>query len=312
MTKILITGGEGYLGGFLARSLKASGYTVKIGARSSGIGKTMIDLSCLESLRRACDGANIVIHLAAMNQHQCEQDFEQAIIINTLGTHKLFAAAKAAGVTRFFYFSTAQVYDTISDLLIDETSQTLSRNSYALTHEMAERCLSLDVETNQTKVTVIRLTNAFGSPGEPSANCWTLFVNNICRDLVEKKRIVIRSSPYIQRDFVTLTDLYAALKLLMFHPKSAGEIFNICSGNSIQLLDMAKIVQERAHVMLGIDASIDADTKNYGSLYQHPGYSNRKIRDLGFTFKNQIETEIDLLLVSCFRWFHKSGRGGQI
>ena len=60
-----------------------------------------------------------------------------------------------------FYFSTAQVYDTISDRLIDETSQTLSKNSYALTHEMAERCLSLDIEEYQTKVTVIRLTNAF-------------------------------------------------------------------------------------------------------------------------------------------------------
>ena len=89
----------------------------------------------------------------------------------------------------------------------------------------------------------------------------------------------------------------------MFHPKSAGEVFNICSGNSLQLLEMAKIVQKRANIMLGIDAAIDADTKNHGALHQYPIYSNLKLRNLGFTFKNKIETEIDSLLINCFRWF---------
>lgn len=303
MATILISGGEGFLGGRLASSLKACGHDVRVGARSSGQGKVVVDLACHESLDRACDGVEIVIHLAAMNQLQCEQDVEKALDTNILGTYRIFSASKAAGVKQFFYFSTAQIYGSITDRLLHEDSQTNSRNSYALTHEMAERCIMLEPRDKHTAVTIIRLTNTFGPPEKPEVNCWMLFVNNICREIIDKNKIVIKSSPYVRRDFIPLSDVCDALKFLIGHPKASDEIFNICSGNSIQLIEMATIIQERAKLVLGVSPTIEFPQRLVDDNEYFLRYSNRKIKSLGFNFKNDMKKEIDVLLRRCSQWF---------
>jgi uncharacterized protein YbjT (DUF2867 family) len=107
---ILVTGGSGFVGGHVVHELRGRELPVRClvrdprgGAKLAGWGCELAegDVTDPQSLARAVDGADTVIHLVAIRQGRREQF--QRIMIG--GTRDLLAAAKAAGVQRFVYMS---------------------------------------------------------------------------------------------------------------------------------------------------------------------------------------------------------------
>ncbi|MDA8130872.1 MAG: NAD-dependent epimerase/dehydratase family protein [Elusimicrobia bacterium] len=98
MRAIAVTGGTGFVGGALCRALLASGCAVRIITRRrpaaplEGAQYAEADFSDRESLRRALDGADAAVHLAAALFCRSERDFMRA---NAAGTANLVAAANS-------------------------------------------------------------------------------------------------------------------------------------------------------------------------------------------------------------------------
>ena len=313
MRKVLITGGLGYLGGRLASSLQSAGHYLKLGTRSlaqqpawlsSGEIVTM-NFKTKSSLAKACEGIDILIHLAALNHQECVKDPEQALNVNTLGTLKLLDVAVQAGVKKFVYFSTAHVYG--SPLEGEITEQTLTRpvNPYALTHKFAEDYVLAARASGKMNSIVIRLSNSFGRPMSAKANCWGLLVNDLCKQAVVHRHLQIYSAGLQRRDFVTIDNVQRAVLHLLSLPKEklGNGVFNVGGGWAPRIMEMVCLIQERCQAVLGYRPDIISPAKKNKDVDSPLTFSIEKLLSTGFYLNNNTIDELDRLLLMCQREF---------
>ncbi|MGA7459449.1 MAG: NAD(P)-dependent oxidoreductase [Candidatus Korobacteraceae bacterium] len=119
--RVCVTGGTGFLGGFLVRDLFAKGATVRVLARPSpradalqGTGVEIIhgDLADADSISRAVNGADIVYHLAAKVGAAKMSDY---FATNVAGTERVLNACAQQRVGQFVYASSLAVYGPINE-----------------------------------------------------------------------------------------------------------------------------------------------------------------------------------------------------
>jgi NADH dehydrogenase len=119
---ILVTGGTGFVGPRVVHALRGRDLPVRALARRPdreaelrawGVELVQGDMTDADSLRRAVEGVDTVVHLVAIRQGKPEQ-FERLMI---QGTRDLLAAAKDAGVKRFVLMSALGVSPETKDLV---------------------------------------------------------------------------------------------------------------------------------------------------------------------------------------------------
>ena len=114
MTKALVTGGGGFLGGAIVDLLLAKGWQVVSYSRSTypslekkGVHCFQGDLTDKEALSIACEEVDVVFHVAAKaGMWGAYEDYYQA---NVLGTSNVIAACQKAKVSRLVYTSSPSV-----------------------------------------------------------------------------------------------------------------------------------------------------------------------------------------------------------
>src|SRR2546425_3118324 len=110
--KVLLTGGSGFLGSFVAEQLSAEGHVVRALVRPHSARKILDKVARVEfapgaiedraSLGAAVDGVDAVVHVAGIVKARRPTDFFE---VNTQGTKNLLEAAMRHGVGRFVYVS---------------------------------------------------------------------------------------------------------------------------------------------------------------------------------------------------------------
>ena len=102
--KVLVTGGTGFVGSHVVRAIQDAGHDVRALVRKGsvpGAERAEGDMTDSESLRRAAQGVDAVVHLVAIRQGR-EEQFQRVMVD---GTRDLLAAAREAGVGRFVHMS---------------------------------------------------------------------------------------------------------------------------------------------------------------------------------------------------------------
>lgn len=307
--KLLVTGGLGYVGGRLTEHLAAhSKLSLRLASRRTvdtapawarGLDLAPADVGDAQALMRVLDGVHTVVHLAALNAQECAADPDRAERINVDGTRQLVETAARQGVRRIVYLSTAHVYAAPLHGLITEDSPTFNPHPYAITHRRAEEA----VLAGPVPATVIRLSNGFGPPRDPGANCWMLLVNDLCRQAVTEHRLVLRGSGRDRRDFISLSNAAAAFAHLLELQEAAwnGQIFNVGSGKGCSVLEMTRLIAERSEALFGFRPEIE--TGEGGSNGSNITYSNRRIAATGFVPVDDTASEIDATLRFCKEHF---------
>lgn len=124
MTRVLITGGGGFLGGWILRLLTQDGHQVRIfdladdrrvareiaGAHADEAEWVRGDVTETAAVVEAARGCDAVIHLAALLTPACRADPIFGARVNLIGTINVFEAAKANAIRRVVYASSAAVY----------------------------------------------------------------------------------------------------------------------------------------------------------------------------------------------------------
>ncbi len=105
MTKVLITGMSGLIGGALRSRLEnVGGYelTALNRSRVGGVESFQADIADLDAIRPAFEGQDVVVHLSA---HLGDDSWEGNLSTNVIGTYNVYEAARLAGVKRVVFGS---------------------------------------------------------------------------------------------------------------------------------------------------------------------------------------------------------------
>ncbi len=303
--KVLITGATGFLGARLFSLLNQVGtYKLFVGARDFQSLDRIFDikpdqkrffrLDQASTMSTALDGVDVVIHLAALGHRDCEKDPLAAQACNVDAVRALMVASLQKGVRQFIYLSTFHVYGKNAQGLITEQTQPQPMNSYALTHLLAEH--EILKAPGAIQKTIIRLSNSFGLPLIESPSAWALVANDFCLQAMRDHKIVIQSSGHQRKDFVSSKNLFACIDFLLEHPDVDG-VFNLGSGRTLSLLDLAKCIRKicRAEFQRDVEIEVLGDQPTAKSQVDFI-YSSEKILTRGFQMSQSVEEGLKELL----------------
>lgn len=317
MKSILITGGMGYLGGRLIQELKSSGLKkhILVGSRSTSnqflvkddINLVYTDWKSQSNLDFICQNMDIVIHLAAMDAKNSIADPVGALEVNGVGTARLIQAAIKSNVKRFIYLSTAHVYGSVLVGNINENTFPKPIHPYATSHKAGEDVVQAAGMSGEIETIIIRLSNCFGAPAHEDVNCWSLLIPDLCRQAVTQRKIVLSSSGVQRRDFIPITDACRAIIHLSEIPKNKlkSYIYNVGGNYAPTILEIAKRIQLRYKILFDFDLEISAQPILTSHTSEIFNYKTDLLFKTGFKFKNTFDSELDRLLIFCFKNFNE-------
>jgi UDP-glucose 4-epimerase len=312
MSKVLITGGLGFVGGRLAKKLSGQ-HEVIVSSRSVANAATLqahgsiqhIEHRHLLSAATFPAGIQTVIHLAALNEIDCVRQPSEAIRVNIDETRIILENSIVAGVTSFFYFSTAHIYGSPLQGNIDELVLPVPVHPYAITHKAAEDYVVAATQQKKIQGVVIRLSNSFGSPVVPTVNRWSLLANDLGRQAIEKGKLVLSSNGCQYRDFVCLTDVENVIAA-MVHRQPAPlrhSIYNLGSGVAVKVLDMAQLIAANYHTLFGKTLPVELPAGAVPTTEPSLHFSIDRLLQEQVVIKNDINAELQALLLFCHQNF---------
>ena len=127
-----------------------------------------------------------------MNSIQCEEQPNKALETNLGITENIIKASINNGIKKIIYVSTIHVYGKNLKGEVNENTKPFPTHPYSLSHKNSEDFILNSISKNFA-ATIFRLSNAYGSPVDINANCWNLFMNDICKQAIEKRVILLKS-----------------------------------------------------------------------------------------------------------------------
>jgi GDP-4-dehydro-6-deoxy-D-mannose reductase len=254
--RALITGGRGFVGGWLAEHLRAAGDDVVAIDQE-------VEVTDPEAVLAAMTAAapDAIYHLAALTHVGDSWDDPLRVLeVNVLGTAAVLAAARRCGSDpRVLVTSSAEVYGAVTDpaaLPLTEMSPTGPLTPYAASKLAAEAvCMQAHAGHGQP-VIVVRPFNHIG-PGQSPGFAVAALAHRIVKAMADGDDGIAVGNLSARRDFTDVRDVVRAYRLLIEDGK-AGTVYNVCSGHdrSIQEVAEALLRQAGAHLELRTDPDL--------------------------------------------------------
>jgi len=253
--RFVVTGGLGYVGGRLCKHLVENGHEVTALSRQAGSLPAMhlpsgLAIAHPDDFLRAemLTGVDTLVHLASLNEVESLERPSESIDVNIAQTLRWLEVARRSAVGQFIYFSTAHVYGKPLAGFFSENSFVRPVHPYAITHLCAEQFVQSYSAEYGMNTMIFRLTNAIGAPAFPTANRWTLLVNDLCRMAVRDGVMQLHSDGTQLRDFICLLDVCRAVEWAVGQQLTG--LYNLGSGQSKTVWSMAVALQMMAEKVL--------------------------------------------------------------
>ena len=254
---VLVTGGAGFIGSHIATKLVSLGAHVSIlDDLSTGcitniqpilhkIRLKVGDICHKETCNQITKQTDVVFHLAAFvsvpesikNKAMCEQ-------INCFGTKNILEAANSNNVTSLIFSSSSAVYGEKKQRCTE--NDTVSPQSpYAQSKLVGEQlCKTYSENINAAS---LRYFNVYGERQNPTGN-YAAVVAKFKNQLTKKQPIKIYGDGKQKRDFIHVSEVVDANILIGSLQNLNGEVFNIGTGKSINLLELVKQLQQETKI----------------------------------------------------------------
>ena len=307
---ILITGATGFLAGQIACHLKDNNNEVKIASSKKkpflpqkliNCNIAHVDLTQSESIKKAVIGAEYIVHCAAMDFESCLRNPVKAREINEEGTRKIIEVTKSNKVKKFIYLSTMHVYGKNLIGTVNESSPVNPKDLYSETHLNSEIIIKDNLEFADTQYLNLRLSNVISSPIQKKSSCWKLAAQDMCLQAVMHRKIKLNSDGSQYRDFVTINPLKEVILEFIKNDRKQGT-YNLGSGNSISILELALKISSICHEIFNYKPTIKSSNKKYPNSYFEFEVSKIK-REFNYNFTNSIDRAIEELLIYCKKNF---------
>ncbi|MBW1672997.1 MAG: NAD-dependent epimerase/dehydratase family protein [Deltaproteobacteria bacterium] len=250
MTKILITGGAGFIGSHVVELLQKSQHDILVlDDFSTGKMQNIAhlttrnnlhvvdhDISTMPNLRTLFVQfkPEIVIHLAAQAAITTAKDDPiRDLQVNGLGTLNLLTVAEHYQVRHFVYASTSAVYGNKNYLRpVEEKNLLAPDNEYGISKLTGEHYVRL----SGIPAAILRFGNVYGPRQVPIGE--NQVIARMIRHFENGDEFYIFGDGKQKRDFVFVEDVAHAVKVAMGH----SGIYNIASGKSVSVNDIGRTV----------------------------------------------------------------------
>jgi UDP-glucose 4-epimerase len=247
--KILVTGGAGFIGSHIAEYLVQRGDDVtvldnlntgrkenlaKISGKINFVNGDIRDYKLLEKL---VNDTTSVFHEAALTS--VPQSFnmkDEYFDVNVNGTENIFKLAKEYGF-KIVYASSSSVYGNPKKIPIKESDDRKPINPYAQT-KLEDEYLAKKYSEIGVSVIGLRYFNVFG---RRQSKEYTGVIKLFLEKIKQKMSPKINGDGLQTRDFVHIDDVVRA-NILAMESNIKHEFFNVGTGNSISILDLANVV----------------------------------------------------------------------
>lgn len=254
--RVLVTGGAGFIGSHLAHRLLADNHEVLVLDNECTGKRDNVPPSAKYTRGDVCQqneieplfqsGLDAVCHLAA--QVSIIQSFSDPMIdlrTNVEGTLNILRLVRKYRVSRLVYASSMTIHGDRITVPTPETAPVNPNSYYGITKYAAERYIHATAERNDLgfplHVTSLRMFSVYG-PGQPLDNPYQGVLGIFLGNMLTKKPIAIYGDGEQTRDFVYIDDVVDAWVKVLTNPASFGEVYNIGSGRSMSINELAKRV----------------------------------------------------------------------
>jgi nucleoside-diphosphate-sugar epimerase len=246
-TKVLVTGGGGFIGSTLVDRLLHDGYSVRVldnfatGRRENleaafdAIELIEGDLQSYERVHNAISGCELVFHEGALpSVPRSVQDPLTSNAVNITGTLNVLLAARDAGVRRVVYASSSSVYGANEELPKREDQRPVPIAPYAVSKLAGEGHCRSFWHVYGLETVALRYFNVFG-PRQDPASQYAAVIPMFITAFLDGHRPTIYGDGEQSRDFTYIENVLEATLLAAQADGVAGETFNVASGERISL-----------------------------------------------------------------------------
>jgi len=298
-TKILVTGGAGFIGFHLCRRLVELGADVTIYDNlSSGKMQNVTDVpeakfikGDILDLKKLCGlpKTDLIFHLAAQvvvpySMENPTEDFET----NARGTLNVLEKARK-DKARLIFASSAAIYGNPAKLPTPESYGFHPFSCYGLSKVVGEEYCDIYKQQYELDMTIFRFANVYGSRCHGVIND---FLDKIQRD---PNKLEIIGTGQQARDFVHISDVVDALVLAIANDKTIGQTYNLGFGKTTKIIDLAKMMLD----ILKLSGKTVVTTTNVswqGDIHTIWFDISKAKRELKWTPKMRLEDHIKTLI----------------
>ena len=209
------------------------------------------------------------------------------------GTYSLLEGARKYKIKRFIQISTDEVYGQIARGKFTEASPVKPRNPYSAAKAGADLLCEAYAHTHGVSVIITRSCNFYGPYHYPEK-----FIPLAITNLLEGKKILVYGKGKQRREWIYAPDHCRVIDLLL-HKGSAGEIYNISSGEEIRNIDTAKKIARFFKKDASSCIAFVNDRAGHDFRY---AMTSKKIEKLGF----QPAYTFDQGLQETIAWFEQN------
>jgi len=290
--RVLVTGGNGYLGTFLVKALQKENANVYIVSRNAELfyNHFLIDITDFEALNKVIQEIrpDIVYHLAAnISRNRDFSIYEEMEKTNVTGTLNLLQSLQNLEA-HFIFASSSEIYGN-NKSPFNENQMPKPVSPYSLSKINAEMLIQTYCLNYNKKYTNLRIFNFYGENMPED-----FFIPQMINSLKRGEDFLMTKGEQT-RDFLYVDDVVNALLLTAKNTNSYNETMNVCSGKGTQLSELANEVNSKMKTKSKI--IIGAIPYRENEVWEMIG-SNAKIKEkIGFeprvSLKQGIQNIID-------------------
>ncbi len=294
---VLVTGGSGFIGRNLVRSLLSQGIEVVVADLVEFpdndvkiVKGDLRDPKVLnEALLNASDG---IVHLAALTRVLASIKEPMAYYETNVGiTQNLLEGARSFSIPKFIFASTNAVVGDMGDALINEDMKLSPLTPYGATKAASEMLISAYGRAYGIDCSVLRFTNVYGTDMESKDS----LVARLMKAAVSGAKIEIYGSGSQVRDYIFLDDVIKAIK--MGFDMTGLETVVVGYGKSTSVVDLIDLARKATKCDIPT-VHVDAKPGEMSAVK----VDNRKLLELGGKPKIDLETGLDIV----WKWWLKN------
>lgn len=247
--EVVVTGGAGFIGSNLCRTLLKTGakvtaydnlYSGKIefieDLIDKGLNFIQGDIRDQVALEEVTKNSEVIFHLAAQTSVPFSMDNpKEDCQINVVGTVNVLEAARKTGA-RVVFASSAAVYGNPEKRPTPETYRTYPVAFYGLTKLIGENYCRFYQENYGLEVVVFRIFNVYGP------DCHGAIYDFLNKLRKNPHKLEVLGTGKQSRDFIYISDMVDALIKAATSPLASGEIFNVGTGTTTSVAELAKMI----------------------------------------------------------------------